>query len=76
MLADKLNATPNFVFTKTIQCKTIKGKTVDSVLKVFSSAFSELVLYQPSVLFLDDLHLLCEGIKGDEISPTAIYSNR
>ncbi|XP_018567374.1 peroxisome biogenesis factor 1 [Anoplophora glabripennis] len=76
ILAYKLNSSPNFIFTKTIQCKTIKGKTVDSMFKVFSLAFSELALYQPSVLLLDDLHLLCESIKGDDVAPNAIYSNR
>ncbi|KAJ8920838.1 hypothetical protein NQ315_015630 [Exocentrus adspersus] len=76
ILNDKLNSYPNFIFTKTIHCKSIKGKTVDSLFKLLSTTFSELVLYQPSVLFFDDLHLLCEPVKGDEAAPNSIYSNR
>ncbi|KAJ8952106.1 hypothetical protein NQ314_007599 [Rhamnusium bicolor] len=76
IIAEKLISYPNFIYTKIINCKKIKGKTVDSLFKLFSTEFSQLILSQPSVLILDDLHILCESVKGDEIAPNAIYSNR
>lgn len=49
---------------------------MDSLAKVFSGALSHLILHQPSVLLLDDLHIICENIKTDEMAPNAIYFNR
>ncbi|KAG5891031.1 hypothetical protein JTB14_035222 [Gonioctena quinquepunctata] len=72
----QLQSYPNFFYIKTMKCKNIKGKTMDSLFKAFSTAFSDLVLHQPSVLLLDDLDVLCENITGDETAPNAIYFDR
>ncbi|XP_060516816.1 peroxisomal ATPase PEX1 [Cylas formicarius] len=66
---------PYFVYNETIYCKQIKGKTVDSLQKYFSDCFAKLILCQPSLLVLDDFHVLCEGAKGDE-TPNTLYCNR
>ncbi|XP_076269258.1 peroxisomal biogenesis factor 1 isoform X2 [Rhynchophorus ferrugineus] len=66
---------PYFLYVETIECKAIKGKTVDSLHKIFMDCFSKLVLCQPSVLVLDDLHVLCERCEGEE-TPNTVYINR
>lgn len=76
VLQDKLKASPYYLYSETIRCKQIKGKTLDSLLKLFSTTFSNLILHQPSVLILDDLHVLCENVPGEEVAPNAIYFNR
>ncbi|KAJ8946678.1 hypothetical protein NQ318_019993 [Aromia moschata] len=76
IIKETLKTYPNYIYTKTIYCKTVKGKTVDSLFKLLSTVYSHLVLYQPSVLILDDLCVLCESITGDENSPNAVYSDR
>lgn len=75
-IAEQLQNYPNFVFIKQVNCKTIKGKTMDSLAKFFSTVFSELLLHKPSVLILDDLHILCENVQGDEVAPNYIYFSR
>ncbi|CAH0557658.1 unnamed protein product [Brassicogethes aeneus] len=76
ILKEKLSQSPYYMYTETINCKNIKGKTIDSLLKVFSKSFADLVLHQPSILILDDLHVLCESVPGEEMAPNAIYFNR
>ncbi|CAH1183321.1 unnamed protein product [Phaedon cochleariae] len=75
-LCAKLQKYPYYFYVKIIKCKSIKGKTMDSLQKLFSTDFSELILRQPSILVLDDLHVLCERIQGDDTTPNVIYFNR
>ncbi|XP_028136564.1 uncharacterized protein LOC114331258 [Diabrotica virgifera virgifera] len=75
-IARNLCQYPNFLFIKEVKCKSIKGKTMDSLHKFFSNIFSELLLHQPSVLILDDLHILCENVHGEEAAPNFIYFSR
>ncbi|XP_074027169.1 peroxisomal biogenesis factor 1 isoform X2 [Leptinotarsa decemlineata] len=75
-IARKLQLFPLNVYTKTIKCKTFKGKTMESLLKSFYTDFSELLLHQPSVMILDDLEVLCENVAGDNTAPNAVYFNR
>lgn len=76
ILSRKLQNHPHVKFVAWINCKNIKGKTMDSLLKVFLNTFSELVLHQPSILMLDDLNVLCERSKGEETAPNNIYFDR
>ncbi|CAG9862927.1 unnamed protein product [Phyllotreta striolata] len=75
-LAKTLQDYPYFNYVKLVSCKTLKGKTMDSLGKFFSQAFSDLLVHEPSVLVLDDLHIMCENIQGDEASPNYIYFSR
>ncbi|KAJ3654628.1 hypothetical protein Zmor_013803 [Zophobas morio] len=72
-----INSFPYFIFTKKINCKAIKGKTVESLHKLFSTTFFDLIHHQPSVLILDDIHILCENVnEGDGLAQQAVYFNR
>ncbi|CAH1979790.1 unnamed protein product [Acanthoscelides obtectus] len=72
----KVQQYPKYMHIKMIKCKSIKGKTMDSLERLFQNIFHELVLHQPSLLVIDDLHVMCENIKDDESAPNAIYFNR
>ncbi|XP_050307066.1 peroxisome biogenesis factor 1 [Anthonomus grandis grandis] len=74
-IGEILKCHPYFVNSEKISCKKIKGKTVDSLHKLFTEIFVKLILTQPSVLILDDLHVLCERNDGEE-SPNTVYVNR
>ncbi|XP_056646462.1 peroxisomal ATPase PEX1 [Diorhabda sublineata] len=75
-VAKYLSNYPYLIFTKHINCKRIKGKTMDSLEKFMSVTFSELILHQPSLLILDDLHVLCENACGEDDAPNTLYFNR
>lgn len=75
-IAQKLRIYPNFIYTNALNCRQFRGKTPDSLMRVLSEIFSTLILYQPSVLILDNLHILCENIQGDETAPNSLYHNR
>ncbi|XP_030757477.1 peroxisome biogenesis factor 1 isoform X2 [Sitophilus oryzae] len=70
-----LNKYPYFVYTQIVQCKAIKGKTVDSLHKIFTDIFSKLILCQPSILIVDDLQVLCENCEGED-TPNTVNFNR
>nr|CAH7747328.1 unnamed protein product [Callosobruchus chinensis] len=72
----KVQLYPKCMHVHLIKCKTIKGRTMDSLEKLFCNTFYDLVLHQPSLLLIDDLHIMCENIKDDESAPNAIYFNR
>nr|CAI5837445.1 unnamed protein product [Callosobruchus analis] len=72
----KVQLHPKYMHINLIKCKTIKGKTMDSLEKLFCNTFYDLILHQPSLLLIDDLHIMCENIKDDESAPNAIYFNR
>lgn len=45
----------SFVFTKVIQCGSIRGKRIESLQKSWFNLFEEAVQRQPSILMFDDL---------------------
>lgn len=75
-IAEKVQTYPHFIYTKTINCRSFRGKTPDSLIRVLSDTFSTLIVHQPSLLMLDNLHILCENIPGDETAPNSLYYNR
>lgn len=75
-VAKYLTNYPYLIFIKHINCKRIKGKTMDSLEKFMSVTFADLILNQPSLLILDDLHVLCENACGEDDAPNTIYFNR
>ncbi|EFA04352.1 uncharacterized protein Pex1 [Tribolium castaneum] len=77
IIAHKINSYPFFIHTKKINCKSVKGKTVESLHKLLSTTFFDLIHHQPSVLILDNLEILCENVnEGDALSPNTVYFNR
>ncbi|XP_044266288.1 peroxisome biogenesis factor 1 [Tribolium madens] len=77
IIAHKINSSPYFVHTKIINCKSIKGKTVESLHRLLSTTFFDLIHHQPSVLILDNLEILCENVnEGDALSQNTVYYNR
>ncbi|CAG9768233.1 unnamed protein product [Ceutorhynchus assimilis] len=74
-IATKLKSYPYFINTEMVQCKKIRGKTVDSFHKLFTGILAKLISTQPSVMILDDLQVLCESCEGEE-TPNSIYYNR
>lgn len=74
-IARTLKTFPYFINTEVVNCKKIKGKTADSLHKFFTDMFAKLILSQPSLLILDDLHALCEACEGEE-TPNSVYFNR
>ncbi|XP_022913613.2 peroxisomal ATPase PEX1 isoform X1 [Onthophagus taurus] len=73
----KISTSPIYIHVETISCKEIKGKTVDSLHKFFEGKFMKLVYYQPSLLILDDLHVICENvIDGAEPTQQSLLFNR
>lgn len=77
IVANSINSFPYFIYTKKINCKAIKGKTVESLHKLFTTTFFDLIHHQPSVLLLDDLQVLCENVnENDAFAQNAVYFNR
>jgi peroxin-1 len=77
IVANSINSFPYFIYTKKINCKAIKGKTVESLHKLFTTTFFDLIHHQPSVLLLDDLQVLCENVnETDAFAQNAVYFNR
>ncbi|KAL1491690.1 hypothetical protein ABEB36_012251 [Hypothenemus hampei] len=74
-IAAILSGYPYFVKCQLVECKSLKGKSVESLQKVLHEAFASLTLMQPSLLILDDFHLLCHACEEDD-HPNSIQNNR
>ncbi|XP_020300229.1 peroxisome biogenesis factor 1 isoform X2 [Pseudomyrmex gracilis] len=66
MLIERYQKEPYFVHTHTIDCRSLKGKKVEAMQKIITSAINECVYYQPSILFLDDLESITNASLNDE----------
>ncbi|KAF2894156.1 hypothetical protein ILUMI_12010 [Ignelater luminosus] len=77
ILKETLNSCPFYIYTEVVMCKNVKGKSLDSLHKILSSKIINLIYYQPSVLILDDLHVICEKTNvGDALTPESLHFNR
>ncbi|XP_066262040.1 peroxisomal ATPase PEX1 isoform X2 [Euwallacea similis] len=74
-IAKKLRSYPYFINMKVVSCKTLKGKSLESLHKFLGDIINNLVLCQPSFLLLDDLNILCENREGGEIG-NELYMHR
>ncbi|XP_066147030.1 peroxisomal ATPase PEX1 isoform X2 [Euwallacea fornicatus] len=74
-ISEKLRSYPYFINMKVVSCKTLKGKSLDSLHKFLGDIINNLVLCQPSFLLLDDLHVLCENREGGETG-NELYTHR
>lgn len=61
-----------------VSCKKYKGKSVESLHKIFAQDFQNMIYYQPSVLVLDDLHIICGRTEAGKEVQTAesLYFDR
>ncbi|XP_070158629.1 peroxisomal ATPase PEX1 isoform X1 [Polyergus mexicanus] len=66
MLIERYREVPYFAHTHTIDCRSLKGKKVETLRKIIISAMNECVYYQPSILFLDDLESITNASLNDE----------
>lgn len=66
MLIEHYREAPCFVHTHVIDCRTLKGKKVETLQKIITSVMSECAYYQPSILFLDDLESITNASLNDE----------
>ncbi|KAI4464803.1 aaa-family atpase [Holotrichia oblita] len=64
--AEKLSMAPYYVHVETVKCKNIKGKSLDSLYKLFTNTFLKVIYYQPSVLIIDDIHMVCEKVLEED----------
>ncbi|CAG2064502.1 unnamed protein product, partial [Timema podura] len=71
-----LSKSPYFVYVHQVHCKHLKGKNVETLMKLFTQALSQCVYYQPAVIVLDDLDALLPICEGDEVSPDELYHSR
>ncbi|KRT83638.1 AAA protein [Oryctes borbonicus] len=72
--AEKISSKPHYIHMEIIQCRNIKGKSIDSLHKLFINIFLKLVYYQPSVLIIDDIHVICENILEEDPIMQALVS--
>lgn len=66
--AEKVASKPYYIHVETIHCKNIKGKSLDSLHKLFTNTFLKLIYYQPSLLILDDIHVICENVLEEDVN--------
>ncbi|CAL1678759.1 unnamed protein product [Lasius platythorax] len=66
MLIVRYREAPCFAHTHMIDCRSLKGKKVETLQKIIVSAMNECVYYQPSILFLDDLESISNASLNDE----------
>ncbi|KAL6424824.1 hypothetical protein ACFW04_010032 [Cataglyphis niger] len=66
ILIERYREAPCFAHTHTIDCRSLKGKKVETLQKIIISAMNECVYYQPSILFLDDLESITNASLNDE----------
>ncbi|CAG2229645.1 PEX1 [Mytilus edulis] len=69
---------PNLAYILNIDCKPLRGKRPDTILKILQMAFDEAAWRQPSVILLDDLEHVVPAPSGPEaeMSGEAIYGSR
>lgn len=69
---------PSYTHIVYKSCKQLKGKSVENLLKLFIQEFENLVYYQPSILVLDDLHIICGKSESSSEVQTqeSLYFNR
>ncbi|KAK9872227.1 hypothetical protein WA026_017030 [Henosepilachna vigintioctopunctata] len=68
---------PFFIYSEIVDCKTLKGKSVDSLHKMFTSIFENLVHHPHSILFIDNIHILCENTcENDAQAQNTLYYDR
>lgn len=84
-IADAIEAhfSQQYIHVERINCKSIKGKSLESLHKLLLPLLTKLIYFQPSVLIIDDIHVICEKVRDVDV-PTqenlyfnkyALYSN-
>ncbi|XP_017876289.1 peroxisome biogenesis factor 1 [Ceratina calcarata] len=77
ILIEHLRNPPYFVHTHMIDCRSLKGKKAEMLQKIVTTALTECIYYQPSILFLDDIESITNASMNDEEkTPDAINAAR
>lgn len=76
-ISEVLKAAPSHYYVENVACRKLKGKNIESMLKTLNSMFLRLIYYQPSILILDDLHVICEKvIEGEQPTQENLHFNK
>ncbi|KAJ8684244.1 hypothetical protein QAD02_020036 [Eretmocerus hayati] len=68
---------PRFTHTCFVDCRSLKGKKVEVIQKLFLTELSHAVYYQPSILFLDDIEsITCANSNNDEVTADSTNAAR
>lgn len=65
----------NLIWSTITDCNEIKGKRVESLLKMFSKLFVQAVRFQPSILVFDNLDQICYST-GEENDIVSVESSK
>lgn len=76
ILSEKMVEAPNFVYTRTVECRKLKGKKSEAIQKILISLFNDCSYYQPSIIFFDDLESLTNVRTDEENNIDSINSAR
>uniref|UniRef100_T1IN76 Peroxisomal ATPase PEX1 n=1 Tax=Strigamia maritima TaxID=126957 RepID=T1IN76_STRMM len=75
-ICGQLSQIPFWVFVNVINCKTQKGKRVESIYDEWKKALVEAKFRAPSILLLDDLDVICGFSSSIEDNAVNAYSER
>lgn len=76
-LCGLFSSPPSYVYCAEIQCRSLKGKKVESIQQILASTLAECNLHQPAILLLHDLDTLVASSKLEqEASTENLYSMR
>ncbi|XP_041353042.1 peroxisome biogenesis factor 1-like [Gigantopelta aegis] len=75
-LCRRLAELPTIAHTVVVDCKPLRGKRVDNIVKNLEALFDEAAWRQPTVIFLDDLDVIASAPTGPEteMSGEALYA--
>ncbi|XP_058795595.1 uncharacterized protein LOC131666734 [Phymastichus coffea] len=77
LLRKTLSEPPFFVNTRYINCRSLKGKKVELVQKFLAVEISQVVYYQPSIIFFDDIESITTApVSTDENTPDSMNAAR
>ncbi|KAK0173110.1 hypothetical protein PV328_006353 [Microctonus aethiopoides] len=76
ILNEEMQQSPNFFYTRKIECKKLKGKKFEVINKLFINIMNDCQYHQPSILFIDDLDSITSSSSDEENSPDFINAAR
>lgn len=76
-ISQKLTEPQYKIHTELVSCKTIKGKSGESLQRHLFPIIARLIYYQPSVLIFDDFDVICaKTFSPDPPTPESLYYDR
>lgn len=66
-----------YITTERISCKSVKGKSLDSLHKLLSPVIAKLIYLQPSLLIVEDVDVICGKVpESDAPTQESLYSDK